>query len=650
MECNKDEAVQAVNIALKKFNEDDILGAQRFALKAQKLFPELEGIQQFLDTLDVHVYATKVDGEMDWYAILSVNPAASDDMIKRSYRRMQLKMHPDKNKWDGAVEAFCLINEAYTVLSDKERRAAYEQKRKGKQVSEDTGVSTSTSVPFPSNNNDISRENAPNPPTAPSPTPTPKPKTQKAPSRSSSKKATTPLRKDTFWTVCPNCEFKYEYDRIYVNSKLVCHGSECGKIFIAFEISPPPGRRKSMKKQSVSENSPASCTDFSTPQVPSSSKKSTTSTPVSETVHAEHWKTTNSLKREAQASSTVGNPKKKQRKNGKEELKEIPLGNGGSVCVEMDKPGKTSVDVPHKEAHKMLKQISKEAIKKKLIEWNDVAAASSNKLQKDCSSDVNGRKLKGLSSLFAGGVNKGDLPTSSTNASNAMEVPDGDFHNFSDRSKWKFEKGQVWAVYDEQYGMPRLYATVDNVVSKRPFKVKLRWLDSRSNEEFETIRWIGSGFHKTSGVFHRGQPEEVNDKSCFSHIVNCKRGSGGVTHIYPKKGDVWAVFKNWSPDWDANVRSSPEVFNQYDIMEVLQDYTEKTGVTVAPLVKLPGFKSVMQRNSDPTSQVTIPKHEIFKLSHQVPFCPLTENNYPNAPSGCLEIDLAAVPYEFPQQS
>ncbi|KAL9665716.1 hypothetical protein QQ045_000036 [Rhodiola kirilowii] len=71
-----------------------------------------------------------------------------------------------------------------------------------------------------------------------------------------------------------------------------------------------------------------------------------------------------------------------------------------------------------------------------------------------------------LSNLFAGGVIEVEVPTSSTDVGPAMEFPDGDFHNFSDRSPWKFEKCQGWAVYDEQYGMPRLYAIVDRIVSK----------------------------------------------------------------------------------------------------------------------------------------------------------------------------------------
>ncbi|GKB66376.1 hypothetical protein Tco_0927788 [Tanacetum coccineum] len=57
MECNKDEATRAKEIAKSKFSSKDLNGAKKFALKAQNLFPGLEGISQLLAVLDVHVAA-----------------------------------------------------------------------------------------------------------------------------------------------------------------------------------------------------------------------------------------------------------------------------------------------------------------------------------------------------------------------------------------------------------------------------------------------------------------------------------------------------------------------------------------------------------------------------------------------------------------
>ena len=64
----------------------------------------------------------------DYYEILGVSKNASDDEIKKAYRKLAVKYHPDKNPGDKEAEAkFKEINEAHDVLSDKQKRARYDQ-------------------------------------------------------------------------------------------------------------------------------------------------------------------------------------------------------------------------------------------------------------------------------------------------------------------------------------------------------------------------------------------------------------------------------------------------------------------------------------------------------------------------------------------
>lgn len=63
----------------------------------------------------------------DYYKILGIPSGANEDEIKKAYRKMALKYHPDKNKEPNAEEKFKEIAEAYDVLSDPKKRSLYDQ-------------------------------------------------------------------------------------------------------------------------------------------------------------------------------------------------------------------------------------------------------------------------------------------------------------------------------------------------------------------------------------------------------------------------------------------------------------------------------------------------------------------------------------------
>src|SRR5919107_3684434 len=62
----------------------------------------------------------------DYYKILGVTRGAGDDEIKKAYRKLARKYHPDVSKEANAKEKFQEVSEAYETLRDKEKRAAYD--------------------------------------------------------------------------------------------------------------------------------------------------------------------------------------------------------------------------------------------------------------------------------------------------------------------------------------------------------------------------------------------------------------------------------------------------------------------------------------------------------------------------------------------
>src|ERR671915_1335239 len=69
--------------------------------------------------------------EKDYYKTLGVSPTASKDEIKKAYRKLAQKYHPDTNKGDAAAEArFKEISEAHAVLGNDDKRKEYDELRR----------------------------------------------------------------------------------------------------------------------------------------------------------------------------------------------------------------------------------------------------------------------------------------------------------------------------------------------------------------------------------------------------------------------------------------------------------------------------------------------------------------------------------------
>ncbi|KAJ0053261.1 hypothetical protein Pint_01190 [Pistacia integerrima] len=747
MACNKDEAMRAKELAEKKFAENDIYGAKRVALKAQKLYPEIDGLPQFLAALDVHIsFGERINGVVDWYGVLGVGPLADDDTIRKHYRKLALVLHPDKNKSVGAEGAFQILSEAWSLLSDKTKRIAYDQKRYA-QVS---NVKSSSSVPAGENgfcnvsnniNLNVRDQRCATFAKHPSPHFRPKP--------------------NTFWTTCNACKMHFEYLRTYLNHNLLC--PNCRQPFVAIETTPPPlnggissapwasyVQQHNSSQTTVIENSyglgrkPAPATKMSSAsssgvdvlkkafQSGAFSNSGSASCAVAPSVLAGQAASGiqlshGQLKRGREDAATafmreeafqvkthdskkgvfglstgsssagfssvtkVDRPKKKRREDEhrlnnieREMANQISSGIGGVgvpgsengifKTVKMKIAGiqksNSSRELSQLDIRSMLMGKAKKEICRKLDEWSMESMLKTSHESRSIGKEIKEKKerqkdnVNGLetdakacselldtktgvqaekSSLAKSDIEPGNKDMDPT----SMSVLDPDFHDFDqDRTEKSFGENQVWAVYDDDDGMPRYYAMIHSVISLKPFKVRISWLNSKSNNELAPLNWVASGFPKTSGEFWRGKYEVNNSLNSFSHKVRWAKGTRGAIQIYPRKGDVWALYRNWSTNW--NEHTPDEVIHKYDMVEVLEDYNEKTGITVMPLIKVPGLKTVFRQPLEQSKTRRIPREEMFRFSHQVPSYLLTGHEGHNAPKGCLELDPASTPLELLQ--
>ncbi|EMS47358.1 Chaperone protein DnaJ [Triticum urartu] len=658
VEYNMDEALKARNTAESKFHARDLRGARKYAVKAQNLCPSLEGISQMASTLEVHLAAeSKIDGESDWYRILSLPAFADEEDVKKQYRKLALQLHPDKNKSVGAEEAFKLISEAWSVLSDTSRKAIYDQKRSDHSVvnyeylrmylnhnllcpnCHHAFMAVETGFPCNGSSSSFSWS------------------TKQQPQNHSSTKHSYGSTSRTS-SIPGTGHVGYQQDSTYdsYNSQNF-QWNQYSKTAPAADTnaySTQASEKPRRNEESYSYNYPESGNTCDPERTTSRrgrfAKRRRHSNDYTTVDYAGDNKETVVASTETNAFTDVG------RVNGTsvEKMRSAVSVRRANVLREI-----SQIDT-----RGLLVEKAKEAVRGKLQELSMAACsrfAEKRKSEGKVYPSDNNIKANGV---LSGKLGKGlklcssisvdtHVPATATDEKNpeqkrvpvSIDVPDPDFHDFDkDRTERAFYSDQVWATYDSEDGMPRLYAMVQKVLSMRPFRIRMSFLNSKSNIELSPINWVASGFQKTCGDFRVGRYQITETVNIFSHKVSWTKGPRGIIRIIPQKGDTWALYRDWSPDW--NELTPDDVIYKYEIVEVIDDFTEEQGLTVIPLLKVAGFKAVFHRHMDPKEVRRIPKGELFRFSHQVPSRLLTGEEGNNAPEGCHELDPAATPVDL----
>lgn len=246
-------------------------------------------------------------------------------------------------------------------------------------------------------------------------------------------------------------------------------------------------------------------------------------------------------------------------------------------------------------------------------------------------------KRKRLELEECGDANGGELEV--------MAVVDSDFYDFDkDRVERSFKKGQVWAAYDDDDGMPRHYALIDETVSANPFEVRISWLDLQSNADGKIVSREKMGFHIPCGRFKVARKDSINSVNIFSHVVDCDRVAREVYKIYPRKGSVWALYGEATLDADGR-HFADEGKRCYDIVVFLTNYNEMNGLSMAYLEKVDGYKTVFKRQDTGSHAIRfLGKDNMWLISHQIPArkSPCIDET-PELLEDCWELDPASLP-------
>lgn len=204
----------------------------------------------------------------------------------------------------------------------------------------------------------------------------------------------------------------------------------------------------------------------------------------------------------------------------------------------------------------------------------------------------------------------------------------------------EFSPKQVWALYDDMNGYPRVYAKISKVWQS-PFRVAIRFQRLHAPSE-EAKQWsLQTGLPVTSGRFKCGDYVVLNHMKLFSHKIQFEAGE--AIRIYPRTGEIWAMYRNWQEI------SKSRLTVRYAIVEVKDGFKRRAGVCVEELERTQrdpnlwckkfatnGRRNIISRTVSPDA--------LHTLAFRIPAHHVLDGTQMNDSSGqCWELDPRCTP-------
>ncbi|KAL8088725.1 hypothetical protein AgCh_038490 [Apium graveolens] len=488
--------------------------------------------------------------------------------------------------------------------------------------------------------------------------------------------------KQTF-EICPFCTAKFQYTKYTSNGSLFC--PSCSKQIVANDTSPGSAVRQANKEKSnapagnlrSTRGQPALCQQKRVPKWeainlgPPKAKGLDVDDAILKTRGKEYQRVC--------TEDTVlpnANVNPRESLNMRKRKREIHLGSG-SVGRSDTRNGSTGPD-PEKIADNVFARMMSDLYKVHIPEEGGYMSFNrESKKSRLCSNpleDQNRQTVDNvevelcdsagnygtLDNLVAEVCNSAGIPpsadlckvTSKQEANLNLEFPpeldyyvsaEPECSNFTkDKEEKNFAVDQLWACYDCVDSMPRFYAKIRKVRSSK--EIQITWLEPQPECQSE-IDWVKTGLPVACGKFACTSSEDTLSHLCFSHQICAKNLNSNCYVIYPRKGEIWAIFKDWHITWKSDPKNHDQFL--FEIVEVVSDFNDITGVRIAHLEKVNGFLSLFRRKTQVGSPYSrILSCELLKFSHQVPSFRINESETDGVPKGCLELDPASLPDSF----
>lgn len=177
-------------------------------------------------------------------------------------------------------------------------------------------------------------------------------------------------------------------------------------------------------------------------------------------------------------------------------------------------------------------------------------------------------------------------------------------------------------------------------------QVEVEWLEPHRPALAFSGLVKSAGLSVACGEFKR-DTVSAQTLAAFSHRVEVEADAKKKMYrIYPRKGEVWALYKDWDKPLGKQFAEDEVPKFEYELVELLSDYAKEKGVKVGPITKVPGFKTVF-RSGGLMPPHWIPGKDLQAMfSHQIATHRFDGSETRVVPRGSFGLDSASTPEEF----